>query len=161
MTENVFRQRKTFFLNRSLHFMFVWPCIIDINNVADQLDATITIYWYSNQLNMFRAIFAHHQERKTVFYSMWYNAPKLLSATGRQQLGCIIPQAVKHRLALLRMGKKLPETCWADWNTKLLLLHLVGLLHYLISSCWVRPEKNSMKKVQKSAFVNHNVGLFC
>ena len=24
---------------------------------ADQLDATITIYWYSNQLNMFRAIF--------------------------------------------------------------------------------------------------------
>ena len=37
--------------------MFVWPCIIDINNVEDQLDATITIYWYSYQLNMFRAIF--------------------------------------------------------------------------------------------------------
>jgi len=29
----------------------------DLNNVEDQLHATITIYWYSNQLNMFRAIF--------------------------------------------------------------------------------------------------------
>ena len=28
-----------------------------INNVEYQLDATITIYWHSNQLNMFRAIF--------------------------------------------------------------------------------------------------------
>ena len=58
-------------------------CIIDINNVEDQLDATKTIYWYSNQLNMFRAIFAHPQERKTVFYIAWYNAPKLLPAVGR------------------------------------------------------------------------------
>ena len=101
---------------------------------------------------------------KTVFYSLWYNAPKLLpagglecggtnyvfgvkdvssniphidvssnihhtdvssniphtehivsastfQATGRQQLGCIIPLDVKHSLALLRVGKKLPETC--------------------------------------------------
>ena len=29
--------------------------VSNINNVEDQLDATI-IYWYSNQLNMFRAI---------------------------------------------------------------------------------------------------------
>ena len=40
---------------------------MNLNNVEDQLDATITIYWYSNQLNMFRAIFAHPQERKAVF----------------------------------------------------------------------------------------------
>jgi len=33
-----------------------------VNNVGDQLDATITIYWYSNQLYLFRAIFAHPQE---------------------------------------------------------------------------------------------------
>ena len=32
-------------------------CIIDINIVEEQLDATITIYLYSNQLNMFREIF--------------------------------------------------------------------------------------------------------
>ena len=59
-----------------------------------------------------------------MFYSLWYNAPKLLlagglerggteivSASGRQQLGCIIPQAVKHSLALLRMGKKIAQKC--------------------------------------------------
>ena len=34
-----------------------------INNVEDQLDATIKIYLYSNQLNMFREIFAPPQER--------------------------------------------------------------------------------------------------
>ena len=150
-----------------LNLMFAWPCIIDVNNVEDQLDATINIYWYSNQLNMFRAFFVHPQERKTMFYSMWYNALKLLPAgvlecggtdysqclhqpattwvscntesltivsasTGRQKLGCIIPHAVKHSLALLRMGRKSPEACWADWNIhKFLLLHLVGPLHYL------------------------------
>jgi len=39
-------------------------------------------------------------------------------------------------LELLRMGKKLSETCWTDWNiNKLLLLHLVGLLHYLHQWC--------------------------
>ena len=41
----------------------------------------------------------------------------------------IIPHVEKNlRLALLKMGKRLPETCWADhWRSKkLLLLHLVG-----------------------------------
>ena len=62
-----------------------------------------------------------------------------LQATSRQQLGHILPHAVKHSLVLLRMGKKLPETCWAHWNTtKLLLLHLVGLLHYLYQWCMVK-----------------------
>jgi len=31
--------------------------VSNINNVEDQLDATVKIYWYPNQLNMFRAIF--------------------------------------------------------------------------------------------------------
>ena len=67
-------------------------------------------------------------------YSLGYNAPNLLPAGGlergetdcvfgerdvarfeqhpshRTQLGCSLPQAVKHSLALLRMGKKLLET---------------------------------------------------
>jgi len=30
---------------------------MDTNNVDDQLDARITIYWYFNQLNTFRVIF--------------------------------------------------------------------------------------------------------
>jgi len=52
-----------------------------------------------------------------VCYSLWYNAATLLpagrlevdflrfQAAGRQQLGCITPQAVKHSLALLKMGR--------------------------------------------------------
>jgi len=32
-----------------------------------------------------------------------------LQATGHQQHGCIMPQAVTHSLALLKMGKKLPR----------------------------------------------------
>ena len=36
---------------------------------------------------MFREIFAHPQERKDVFYSLWYNAPKLLPAGGLESGG--------------------------------------------------------------------------
>jgi len=36
---------------------------------------------------------------------LWYNAPTMLPATGRQHRGCIIPQAVTHGLVLLTMGK--------------------------------------------------------
>ena len=36
---------------------------------------------------MFRAIFFHPQERKTVCYSMWYNAPKLLPVGGLERGG--------------------------------------------------------------------------
>ena len=25
--------------------IFAWPCIIDVNNIDNQLDATITAYW--------------------------------------------------------------------------------------------------------------------
>ena len=40
------------------------------------------------------------------------------------------------------MYKRLPET-WADWNiNKLLLLHLVGLLHYLYQWCTVKQISN-------------------
>jgi len=40
-----------------------------------------------------------------VCYSLWYNAPTMLPATGRQHRGYIIPQAVTHSLVLLKMGK--------------------------------------------------------
>ena len=38
-------------------------------------------------------------------YSLWYNAPTMLPAGGRQHRGCIIPQTVTHILVLLKMGK--------------------------------------------------------
>jgi len=36
---------------------------------------------------------------------LWYSAPMMLLATGRQHYRCIIPQAVTHSLVLLKMGK--------------------------------------------------------
>jgi len=55
-----------------------------------------------------------------------------LQASDRQQSGDIIAHAVNHSLALLRMGKGLPETCRANLKlNKLLLLHLVGPLLYI------------------------------
>ena len=38
-------------------------------------------------------------------YSLWYNAPTMLPAGGRQHCGCNIPQAVTHSVVLLKMGK--------------------------------------------------------
>jgi len=53
-------------------------------------------------------------------------------AADRQLSEDIIPHAVNHSLALLRMGKELPETCWANLKiNKFLLLHLFGHLLYL------------------------------
>jgi len=43
-----------------------------------------------------------------VCYSLWHNAPMMLLAlltSGQQHRECIIPQAVTHSLALLKMGK--------------------------------------------------------
>jgi len=39
-----------------------------------------------------------------VCYSLWYNAPTMLPASGQQHRGCIIPQVVTHSLVLLKMG---------------------------------------------------------
>ena len=75
-----------------------------------------------------------------------------LQTTDRQQFGCIIPHVVNHSLALLRMGKKLSETCWADLKiNKLLFLHLVGLLHYLYF--W---RKSSSKPLHVRPFLIKN-----
>jgi hypothetical protein len=68
-----------------------------------------------------------HPSYHTHSATLPFSGPSLL------QHKIAIPHAVNHSLALLKMGKKLPETCWADpWRSiKLLLLHLVGLLYYL------------------------------
>jgi len=86
--------------------MCVWPCVIGINNVEDQLDATVAIYWSSNQLNMFREFFAHPQERKNVIYSVWYNAPKLLSVGGKDCSPC------------RRAPDQRPTTIWVHYTTR-------------------------------------------
>ena len=87
----------------------------------------------------FGQTFAHLQERKTeVFFTI---CGIVSCCCGRQRFGArqrgtmctmwrkLLPRVVKNlSLALLKMGKSLPETCWADhWGSiKLLLLHFVG-----------------------------------
>ena len=68
-------------------------------------------------------------------YSLWYNAPMMLPATGRQHRGCIITQDVTHNTQ-----SSAPEdgqnNCPKHVEptgiiNKPLLLHLVGCLYYL------------------------------
>ena len=140
--------------------MFVWPCIIHINNVEDQLDATITIYWYSNQLNMFRAIFL------LVFTS----ARLCFTACGIMHPSCCRTVAWNAEiLTVCSVWKMLLDasraTSWVHYTTscntqssvpedgqnncpkhveltavinKPLLLHLVGCLYYLYQWCTVK-----------------------
>ena len=80
-----------------------------MNNIDNQLDVTITA---SNGLliipvstTCFLAIILPIIRDTRLCYSLWYNAPMILPATGRQHRGCIIPQAVTHSLVPLKMGK--------------------------------------------------------
>ena len=45
-----------FYWKSVVNLICVWPRTVDINKADDQLDATVPIYWSSNQLDMFRAI---------------------------------------------------------------------------------------------------------
>jgi hypothetical protein len=78
-----------------------------------QLDATITVFInLQEQLNMFRANFAHLQERKTdIFYNIWYN----VLLCGRQGfpsvlLGTTCTSVSLSSVKTVKMGKSLPET---------------------------------------------------
>ena len=63
-------------------------------------------------------------------YSVWYNAPTMLPAGGRQHRGCIMPEAVTHSLVPLKTGKIIDVELTGIIN-KPLLLHLIGCLYYL------------------------------
>ena len=58
-------------------------------------------------------------------YSLWYNAPTMLPATGRQHRGCIILQAVTHSLVLLKMGKIIIVA--SSWLSILFIIHYIFL----------------------------------
>jgi len=57
---------------------------------------------------------------------------------GRQHRGCIIPQAVTHRLVFLKMGKVIARNMLSWLELLMLLLHLVGCLYYLYQWCTVK-----------------------
>ena len=63
-------------------------------------------------------------------YSLWYNAPTMLPADGRQHRGCIILQSVTHSLALLKMGVIIARnmlSCLELLRNKPLFLHLFSV----------------------------------
>ena len=66
-------------------------------------------------------------------YSLWYNAPTMLPATGWQHRRCIITQAVNTQSSAPEDGQ---NNCPKHVEligiiNKLLLLHPVGYLYYL------------------------------
>jgi len=67
-----------------------------------------------------------------VCYSLWHNAATMLSVTGREHRGCIIPQAVTQS-SVPEDGQNncLKYVELTGIINKPLLLHLVGCLHYL------------------------------
>ena len=61
-------------------------------------------------------------------YNLWYNAPTMLPATGRQHRGCIIPQAVTQQSNAPEDGRDhRPKHVELIGIDKPLLLHLVGV----------------------------------
>jgi hypothetical protein len=67
-----------------------------------------------------------------VCYRLWYNAPPMLPATGRQYRGCIIPQAGIQSSAPEDGQNNCPKYVeLTEIINKPLLLHLVGCIYYL------------------------------
>ena len=67
-----------------------------------------------------------------MYYSLWYNAPTMLPATGRQHRGSIIPQAVTQSSFPEDGQSNCPKHVeLTGIINKPLLLHLVGCLYYL------------------------------
>ena len=66
-------------------------------------------------------------------YSLWYNAPMMLPATGRQHHGCIILQAVTQESSAPEDGlNNFPKHVeMTGIINKPLLLHVVGSLYYI------------------------------
>ena len=103
----------------------------------------------------FGQTFAHLQERKTEVF--FITCGIVSCCCGRQGFGarqrgttCTVwRKLLDLSLVLLKMGKSLPETSWADhWRSiKLLLLHLVGFYITL-------PTASSFS----SSFVSYNFG---
>ena len=66
-------------------------------------------------------------------YSLWYNAPTMLPAGGRQHRGYIIPQAVTHSLSAPEDGRdhRPKHVELIGIVNKPLLLHLVGFTSFM------------------------------
>jgi hypothetical protein len=109
--------------------IFVWPCIIDTNNIDNQLNATITVHLiFQSVRHVSGDDFDHLQEPYSVFAACGIMHPRCcrpvvwkqrflhFQTTGWQHRGSTIPQTVNTVSCSWRWVKSSPETCWADWN---------------------------------------------
>ena len=87
----------------------------------------------SSQLNMFRKIILPiFRNTRLCVNSLWYNAPTMLQAGGRQHRGCVKPQAVTQSSVPEEWQNNYPKYVeLTGIINKSLLLHLVGYLYYL------------------------------
>ena len=81
------------------------------NDLLDQLDATIMIYWWINNSTCFGHHCAHLQECKA---GLVHTTCLPASQDSCQHLKCWKPYAVVYSLALLKMGTMVSETCWVN-----------------------------------------------
>jgi hypothetical protein len=56
------------------------------NNVGDQLDATVMIYWCTTSSTYFGQFLPIFRIDRQYFYSLWFSAPKLLPGCGPESL---------------------------------------------------------------------------
>ena len=77
-------------------------------------------------------------------YSLWYNGPTMLPASGRQHHGCIIPQAITQYTAREDGQYNCPKHVeLTGIINKPLFLHLIGCLYYLYQRCTVKQISNN------------------
>ena len=79
-------------------------------------------------------------------YSLWYNAPTMLPAGGRQHRGFIIPQAVTHSLVLLKMGKIIARNMLSGLELLTGRYCYISLVVYFI---YINDERSSKYQIMK------------
>ena len=83
-------------------------------------------------LTCFEQLFCPSSGELDCVLSLWYNAPTMLPAGGRQHSKCVIPQAVTQSSAPEDGQNNCPKHVeLAGTINKPLSLHLVGCLYYL------------------------------
>ena len=88
-----------------------------------------------------------------ILHTEHIDSASAFQATGRQQLGCIIPHSVKHSIALLRMGKNCPKhveligisvNCYCSIQLVFYVIYKIKyplLSLWLVFRCWCTQRK--------------------
>ena len=140
---------------------------MEVNNINDQLDATITIllifesaqHVSGNILPIFRSVRLWLQQRgvlSNVVVSCRFRVRRHILRRRTPDLQPTTldntPHCFNHSLTLLKIGKNCPKHIeLIQRSIKLLLLHLVGHLYY--SPSLIMHEKTQIKSSSRSSFI--------